>query len=195
MLIVSLLGMYTEIFAMQGARMLAKQKGLAEVMHEWHGAAFRYASDGLSQAGFLAGAECLLTPAPVNDSTGLPSACGTLTPDITDNRYLPAGYATDYKWYSILYTQGQNYVITFVRPPTNSGSLTDPIAQPDNGFSVNDVWRHMRNMHSESVKYGMVMTKFTERALWAPDFSASYPLPPCEATCLPAGSVGFISAL
>ncbi len=198
-LLLSILGLYTQIYTLQVAKMLAKQTAIAQTMLKWHGGAVKFAKDinvTVSTQG------CMLSSG--GQITGIP-ACSQGQLAATNHDYLHSGYSGSYVWNSVAYVPagaaGQRYVLTVAVPPSQS-ALTAQIEKPPIGYSVTEIWQQIRNNGKAKESYGIVeknggVIKFvTPDAARSPGFPVpSYDLPACGASCMPVGSVGFISPL
>ena len=118
-LMLAIVGLYTEVFALQVSHIMAQQKAIGQIMLVWHGGALAFARANRAAlgTGSTTPAGCLLT-------SGLP-----LTNPIpcdapflnTNTAYLPSGYQANYRWYSVVYVPGgnfgaQQFVLTYAAP-------------------------------------------------------------------------------
>lgn len=207
-LLLSILGLYTQVYALQTAKMLAGQKAVAQTMLIWHGAAFKLGRERLASLS-LDATGCMFANLPPT----LPGigACGggsrldETSVDAAGIKVLPDGYSSDFRWYSVAYTDAAgttSYMLTIAVPPA-SGSLTEPITRPAMGYSVSEIWQQIRNNGQAKTSYGMVQNTalgdrfVTPFAPIAPPATTppAYELPSCGTACLPIGSVGYISTL
>lgn len=130
MVILSVLGLYTQLFAMRAATLASKQKGVAETMMLWHGGTANFIRDRVRAA--VAASLPIAIPANgclVFGGAG-PADCGTV-PNIgvfTNNIYLP-GYnigEPQLVFPSVLYESGGvRYVLTFQRAGEMRLGFTD----------------------------------------------------------------------
>jgi len=204
-LMMSIIGLYTELYALQISHMFAKQKGVAEVMQKWHGGAYLFARTTAAvrndpAAGTIDG--CLLT-----DTTGIPalSAPGSCAATLANNNvnFLPAGYQNRYKWYSIVYAPGgafgsQRYIITYA-PPSTAGDFTSLIAHPSMGFSPSELLRQIRNSDLTKTSYGIVKggrLLLPDAPFTAANPRPEYPVPETSGIrTIPEASIALISPL
>jgi hypothetical protein len=205
-LMISIIGLYTELYALQVSKMMAREKALGQAMLVWHGGVTAFArthkgtdpnelgSDSVTAQG------CLLTSNPAAALAYQLNSCGSLM-EYNDSA-LPTGYNADYKWYSIAYVPlggTQQYVMTFA-PPSEAGNLTSPMTLPAIGYSPAEILMQLKNSGAPRTAYGMArdygmgLVKFD-----TPDSPAvpmpSYIVPKSGMTMnyVPAGSVGLIS--
>ncbi len=201
-LLLSIIGLYTQLYTLQIAKMLANQTAIAQTMKTWHGAATKFARDNVKSGAIVpATVGCMVTSGVTTPLTGIGSCASML--NYSDTNYLPGGYQPEFRWYSVLYktTGGTNYLITVAVPP--GGAATDPVVQPKIGFSTSEIWQQIRKSGEAKENYGQVqmvvgVPKFVTPAapVWpAGSAPPSYDLPTCGVNCMPAGTVGFISPL
>jgi len=145
-LLIGLIGIYAQVIALQTARMVAQQTGIAMTLIQWHSAAVSMARSVISvNASNIPSAGCSLTVAlpPIPGIVVCPSpvTAGTLTggtvtsgvvPPYTVGTYtlnkvmynaaqvtvsMPSGYDTnDYQFYSILYPMSGTYQVMTLVP-------------------------------------------------------------------------------
>ncbi|MDR3423498.1 MAG: hypothetical protein P4M13_00250 [Alphaproteobacteria bacterium] len=133
-LMVTVMGAYTQLAALQAGKMSSQQTGAVDAMLAWHTTAVSLAEFFVKQSSIVTGNGCSLTsPGPGGLSTctksgggssmfvtagGAPPCSGTQgAPCYTA---LPTGYATSsYAFYSVAFQNaGQYYVLTYVPPPS-----------------------------------------------------------------------------
>lgn len=182
-LLISVLGLYTQVYTLQARKMFENQTGIAEIMMTWHKSAY------LSLQNFAptyTTSGCSLNP----DLSPPPTACATVMkdPSVDTSSTLPKGYNwADYKWKSIAYLSGSTkYVITYVTPPS-SGVATDPIDYPSVGFSISDIYQQLTNAKVSARSYGYAGSD----QLLAKN-SRNYPLP---VGLIPRGSLVIITPI
>ncbi len=181
-LLLSIIGLYTEVHLLQVARIFANQKSIAEIMITWH-------SSGKTLAhGFAIAGPCLLTPSPrvVYGINPCPSPLSHSTvPDP-----LPAGYNdTAYAWNSVYYTSGgARYVLTYVPPPPG-GNASAPVLVPPVGYTLSELDRQLRNTELPPALFGTVQMQGTFKVL-VTHTGMAVPVPMPVAT----GSLGIIGA-
>ena len=162
-LLVSVLGLYANVAALQAGKIAERQTVAGELMRQWSGAAFNLArlpgvTIDIPVGGWAAGCSftnpadlvvALGSTAPVTCSNG--GVALTIGPD-----QLPGGYNfADYTFSSILYqpTARERYVITYLIPPAN---LNDPIGQPSLGLPIGEVYRQLTRTNLPLISYGYV---------------------------------------
>lgn len=174
-LLLSVMGLYTQLFVLSTTRMAENQKGVAEIMLVWHGAAYKKAKSNVDT-------DCFLT----NDWV---PACTNLLVDAD----LP-GYQfgnTSFRFRSYIYTiGGSRHVMTYV-----------PAAPNTLGYTAQQILAQMRNTDFPRISYGGVATTSCNGAAAAHQLVTSevgtgnqqicYPLP----AAIPDGAVGIISIL
>jgi hypothetical protein len=148
LLIVGILGIYTQVFAIQTARLFASQTGIAQTMIAWHSAALSLADNIVnpstgSGGGVIGAGGCSLSASylgpgycspglTITNSSG--TAWATVTggaPSYTINTssyktasgasypHISPNYASSiYQWKSLAFQNGGYYVITYVDPPS-----------------------------------------------------------------------------
>ncbi|MFA6280850.1 MAG: hypothetical protein WC612_08740 [Bdellovibrionales bacterium] len=138
-LLMSVMGLYTQLFVLSTSRMAENQKGVAEIMLVWHGAAYKKAKSA--------------TTSPLTDcylyNGGWGAACG----NVIDSTVLPSGYQLanpSFLFRSYVYTSGSTrYVVTYVPPPPATNTL---------GYSAQQILAQMRNTDFPKISYGGVAT-------------------------------------
>ncbi len=139
-IILSIMGIYTELFSLRMARIAEQQTGAAELVFTWHGAVTKLArvrSINTSADG------CSLT------NGGNPPCSTMLTGAVIDGiAYLPNGYDfLNYQFTSRLFqTAGYRYVITYI--PPNSPAIL--------GYPPEQIGAQIRNARYSVVNYGRV---------------------------------------
>jgi hypothetical protein len=209
LLLVSVLGLYANVAALQAAKLLEKQEGIARTIQVWHQAAYRFVFDRMKQYptptsayfGNLLPAGCLL-----NSASGIPNEppeCndGNSEPLLTDAanvaKYLSDYTLTTYKYNTIIFQptgDANRYIITFVVPPADN-NVTDPVSFPPLGFSASEIQRQMRRTDISLATRGSV----TNACLRIPapcfqsDSNLQFPLP-AGGSVIP-GAVGLFSII
>ncbi len=168
-LVISLLGVYAQVFAVQSAQMFSSQTAAAQLMMDWHDGAV-----GLASANVAAYAGQILVT-PQNDCsmtlslTTPATACapqmttGNTAADTTAS-YLPPGYLAGpsvgnpgYQWNSIFFQipalNHQFYTVTYAAVPAN---LTSPILSPAVGVSGGDLLKQLGLLGISAFSYGAV---------------------------------------
>ena len=134
-LIVSVLGAYTQVYAVNTARLFSHQVALAETMLTWHGEAVRTAHS-IDNAS--------LTPNGCGLTAGMPAPC-------TASIALPAGYAMAYAWKSLAFESGGTaYVITYADTSTGSAASLTRTAYTQLGTPLIDLYREIRDLNLPS---------------------------------------------
>jgi hypothetical protein len=194
LLLVGILGIYTEVFAVQATRMYNSQTAYAEAMLTWHNAAANLAlsnSTTLANAG-IGAAGCSLTPETQN-----PCPNGIVVAQTN----LPNGYNFyNMPWNSYVYQPNGTgsasplYVITWAPPPAgNNQSL--PITTPPISVSINDLYRQMTNdANLPLISYGQVMsvngtTEVQTQGLTPAGLPAAYAVPSGQTVSLSSDAI------
>ena len=198
-LVVAMLGIYTQVFAVQTARMFANQTTVAQMMELWQAGAVTLAEANKGSYGAIGKAGCGLTPNTATPPLPKPAACasGVVT---AASGVMPGGYNfAAYSWYSAVYQPGGAgigplYVVTWAPPPA-SGVASDPIATPSVGISESDLFHQLGNIAAPLTSYGTVQTQLlvTSVPSSTPGKPVEYPLP--IPVAVPNGSVAVISQL
>lgn len=190
----SVLGLYTELFSLRIAHIMANQKAIAEAMMVWHGAAYYLAKDNIT-AWVIPPAGCSVTAGSALANCG---ATLSLAADGIKNRvYLPIGYAygePDLRFETRVYSVGTaRYIVTFVL----SGST-------HLGFTHTQIYQQMVTARLPEVSYGHVSvgtcqggtpgTWLMTRA-YMNTTQLCYSVLSSGNTVVPVGSVGIISIL
>lgn len=183
-LMISLIGIYTQVYAVQAGRMLSNQKVLGETMLGWHNAAVGLARNVQGGVSYPpTNVPCRLSSA-VSGFSDCTSALGTLV--MTDSAdTLPEGYNFDaYQWYSLAYTaSGQNYVVTYVESPV-TGNIVE---YPSIGVSTGEMLKQLKKTKAPGYSYGAVMDQKLITRM------ENYSLPMPSGSVVPDGSVAIVS--
>jgi hypothetical protein len=142
-LLISVCGLYTEVYALQAARMFKQQTSIGKIMITWHSSAQQLVKDPLNT----------ITPPCV--SVSAKPGPGTLC-SVSMAKYLPTTYnPNNYQWNSSVYMVGtQRYLVTYAFPP--DGKATTLVAQPAVGYTASEIYQQLRNLGSSSyIYYGM----------------------------------------
>lgn len=182
-ILVSVLGLYTQVYMLQAARVFANQKAIGEIMQTWAGGAYTLA--GTKPAIGTTPGGCSLTPA-----LAVPAACASQMA-VGD---LPNGYNfVNYSWNTIVFQPvgGPRYVITYVSPPA---SIADPITAPRIGYTVGQIYQQLRNTTLPKISYGPVVGGVVvTREIDGGGAPVTYPVP--QAGVVPNGAVAIIYPL
>jgi hypothetical protein len=177
-LVISLIGIYTQVLSLQAARLAAGQSAIAQAMIRWHETAIQQVRTAqittipgtngcdLTSPG-AAGTPCSSVNGPVTVTATFPGAPWQNCPPAIAGQpcwnLLPPGYQTNfYSFYSIYYqpAAGQNYVITFVQKPAvaNPGFIVLPNnpASVTIGINMGDLMNQIRNTGLNPITYGTV---------------------------------------
>lgn len=152
LLMMALLGLYTEIYALQATSMFAEQKGIAKMMMAWQGQAVDMArANRAAIAPDATGCSLSFPSGPPG-----PPGCGGV---VMSAAAFPAGYGyTGYTWNTIVYQPAGSvspYVITFAAPPA-AGSA-DPVVMPRVGLSTSELLQQIRRTRQSGALYGSVI--------------------------------------
>ena len=138
-LLMSVLGLFTNVYMLRTARMAENQTAVAESMMVWHGAAYKMAKANAAS----------ITPK-CSLSQMLPPPLCSVYLKLTDvgGQYLPAGYNfsdTSYQFFSIVYTVSSvRYLLTYT---TSAGTL---------GFTGQQILGQMKRAGFPALSYGGV---------------------------------------
>ncbi|MBI1273832.1 MAG: hypothetical protein GC131_07090 [Alphaproteobacteria bacterium] len=197
-LLLTIIGVFTQVFAVQTARFSANQAVAGQQMLAWHYAATRFArahpTYGLTQTG------CRITGgATLYSGLTLTTACST-TLAASD---LPTGYVVSYQWESIVFTDpgtSQRMVVTFVPPDANDAQAPRAPA----GLAINQILTQLRKAQPGSITSGSI-SGACPGSIMVPasqpggSFVTQYPVPKSAAapvTCyVPVGSVASYTVL
>jgi hypothetical protein len=147
-LLLTIIGVYTQVFASQTARIFGDQAVIGQQLLVWHNAATRFARANPTYGMTAVG--CRVTPG-VTDYAGLiqTTACAT-TLGTAD---LPTGYTTSYKWESIIFrdaTNNQRMIVTFVPPDATDAQAPRPPA----GVANSELLKQLQNAAPGSLTVG-----------------------------------------
>lgn len=154
-IVMSIIGLYTQVYVMRAARAYANIRVAAENMRAWHGAAYRVAVANPSM-GFAA---CCVSPLSL---CGALPACSSVVLDPATNPLstLSKGYNyATYKWSSVLYPLGTvRVLVTYAAPPTANGvSLpSSPVTQPNVGYTSSEILQQLQKTDMPPATYGQV---------------------------------------
>ena len=190
--IMSVLGLYTELFSLRMAQIMAQQKTVAETMMQWHAAAFRLIKDNETDINIPANG-CSLTEAPF--CTLISSGASLSLPATAAGAYLPVGYAadTEVQFDTLVYTSGTTrHLVTYV----TAGDTRL-------GFTTAQIYQQMKNARLSQMSYGYVATQtcaggsagtwlMTTAYITSPSlYQICYPIPlNAGVPVVPVGSVG-----
>lgn len=208
-LVIGLLGVYTQVFAVQTAKIFASQAGVAQMMVAWHSGEVSLGKNVVHPTpasvcsltyGMTAAPYCKtdiagnLPPLPANvtQNTSL-GAIGAYV-DATGNPYphLAKGYNVIYAWNSILFpdASGQLYVVTWAPLPA-SGKASDVITAPPIGISSAELFQQLHNANTTLIGYGAVNGGVLKTAASTGSGPVTFTMPP--GNIVPDGSVALIS--
>ncbi|MDD3181587.1 MAG: hypothetical protein PHD48_02120 [Alphaproteobacteria bacterium] len=145
--ILSVLGLYTELFSLRMANLAAQQKVAAETMMFWHGGVYTFAREYKASLTTVPATGCTIT-------LGV-SVCGLplfAKGDISGKTFLPSDYNptgdVELMFRSRLYQANNDYyVLTYLNP-----------GEVKLGYTVDQFYRQMKNANLPPVSYGRVMT-------------------------------------
>lgn len=148
-LVLAILGVYTEIYAVQTAKLFSKQNVVASAMVTWHKTAVKKAAtSGLSVA---AGDYCMMT-------AGEAKPC-VATSQVAAGDFVNSSYNTaSYSWFTVAYNiSGQTYIVTYVPPTAATVSpQNNLIIKPNVGISIAELSMQLRRVGLDPATYGMV---------------------------------------
>jgi len=189
--IMSVLGLYTELFTLRMSQLMSRQKPAAETMMLWHGAANYFVRDKMATLLPIPATGCTLTNYAV-----LPTipACATMF-TASFATYLPLGYQsgdTEMQFESRLYSSGAStYLVTFI--PAGTTKL---------GFSTTQISQQMKNAGLPLTSYGYVANgtcmggaagTWLMTNAFAGSVQVCYSVVTGGTTVIPVGSIGIVS--
>jgi len=218
LLVIGVLGIYTQVLAVEASRFFQSQVGVLNAMVEWHEAAVSLASNTMNPATAKVGgidlAGCgltagLLTPCKKGvtiTTLGAPTVAVTAgapgyatrsysTPTAAIYPSLPTGYSgKNYQWKSIAFQNTSGYyVITYVDPAA-AGAFVTTATGTSLGITEAELFQQARNLNIPLYSYGGisggVLTVPPILTTGGPATNISYPVP---ASVLD-GSFGIISS-
>jgi hypothetical protein len=200
-LLMGILGLYTQVFSLQTARMFAHQTAIAQTMLFYHNTSYMLARNNYAAVASFTGF-CYQT---YNVSS---NKCTWGTLSVGNNQYnLPASYNADgFAFPSVVYEKGgMRYLLTYAAPPSvnaadPSSTAGSPITTPRIGLSTVQLFRQMRNTGVSPMVYGTVNgSTFYSGALLVSTSTATTPYtmtyPLLTTIGVPTGAVGYISTL
>lgn len=215
-LLMAVMGLFSELYLLQAARIWGAQKSAAEILHLWHTAVYTKAKNlNVAQWNHSSG-YCRLSLSLRPNLTGATACIGkdfdgnALSPVLlsSDSDYLPAGTFADASLVQSISTvsfnkDGTQYILTYVQPVSKSSS--DPAFL---GFKGGEIYKQMKNARFPKIAYGRVLqgscngvpdTWFFTGYAESVDGTATY-----TTTCYPiddnlkdplVGAVGFMTVL
>jgi len=212
-LVISILGVYTQVLAIEAARVMANQTNTADQVLAWHSAALSLAQNVITPTS--------VTAAGCNLSTGtVPNDCmqGATHVTITGGPYmvgaqayphLSADYAAtgnnSYQWKAIAFqNSGSDYVLTYVEPymapmiPTGipPGFISTATGR-QLGLTQADLYQQIKNTGLSLMNYGYVSSAGGAKTLvTTANFNIGGTITPVTyavPAAAPAGSLGIIS--
>lgn len=191
-ILLTVLGVFTQVFAMQTARLFADQKAGAEVMLTWHKVAHRLARDNAALGfGVVPPDGCRIVRLGAPAWPNLPNACamgganrwslrvpthGSCAAAVNQPTcILPPGFTLNFESLVFQEPGGARALITFVRPPA---TLTDPT--PPLGFTLDAIFQQLKRTDTNWMQLGtVVMTGAGPRVLplMPPAGIPNYPVP------------------
>lgn len=197
-LMLSTMGLFTEFFLLQSARLWSNQKAAAEIMISWHSGATFLAKELSSSLGAL---PCRVSPSLLPEGSAL---CSRSLQNPNNpvalpytRHYLPVGYRytqTQMQLPSILYTaSGVKYLVTYVPKETAIGETSWF------GFTAAELLQQMRNAKVPDINFGQVIDDacngvnghWFSTSVYQNATQICYP----ALATIPVGSVGLISIL
>jgi len=211
LIIISTLGVYTQVYALEAARFMANQTSLASTLVTWHTTAAGVAANAMLATG--PGTSCSLTPSDAS-STQCPASIKLTSASsnkaITTGTYTnlagitvspPASLSsTIYQWKSVAFAPaagGGYYTLTYVPPSAVSTGLISTASSPSAQLNVtmSDLYRQLRLLGIPIYSFGYVsngtlnVAPIMINGVLTP---VSYPLP--AGVTIPSGSLGIISS-
>lgn len=199
-LMLTALGLFTEVYMLQASKLWAAQKAVAELMQIWHGGGYTMAKELRASLG--ATYPCRLTPTALPGIGASVPQCQKILQDPSaplgsyPRYYLPPGYRFDqasFQFPSVVYKAGTSiYLLTYI-PPTADGSPSWL------GYTADEILQQMQKTDAPAISYGKVMTEcngatghFFVTVTYQNTTNICFPVP---TAVVPDGSVGYISVL
>ncbi|MDD3288495.1 MAG: hypothetical protein PHX43_05765 [Alphaproteobacteria bacterium] len=193
-LMISLLGVFVQIYAVQTAQMFANQRVIGQLMIDWHSAAVGQArNSGI----FPTNPPCRLNS---NATAGMPATfsgtaiCLPMGAVLAGSTRLPPGYSfINYQWFSMAYIptgSTQVHVVTFV-PPTTQANI--PVPHPNIGITTAELLQQVRFTKVTGISFGFVQSQRLVVTISQPNPAINYSMPSNGA--VPEGSIAIVSVL
>lgn len=188
-LVVGLIGVFSQVYTLQAARMYANQNAIAKAMLAWHTTAEAFVTKSVSLTSYSGAQGCDLT---TTITPGVVNACRNQAgQDIFVNlQTAPTGFANctaaatncwvsrdsysgsgTYTFFSIAYRSGtpaQSYVLTYVPPPTAADALGNRLvslpgsgatAARSIGITIDSLFRQLSKTNLDIMAYGTIVTQ------------------------------------
>jgi len=189
--VLSVLGLYTQLFTMRMAEVMSHQTGVAQTMMMWHGAADYLTRDHVAFVPPVAG--CSVSVATMDPySCGFRLTLGNLPP--RNVPYLPGDYNlnTETTFSSVVYTSGTiNYLLTYITA-----------GETKLGFTAAQIHKQMMNARFHELYYGVVAAggcsgpgTWLKTTAYSNALEVCYPIPAAVVPHVPVGSIGILSIL
>jgi len=194
-MLMGVLGLYTQVYTLQAAKMFSRQTAIAQTMLLYHNTSYAFARANNTGVATLSSTYCYQTYG-VSVSK---CAWGTLQIGAGQTN-LPVGFnAATYAFPSVVYEMGGvRYLLTYVSPPT-ANAVNDMPNTPPIGFSVAHLFQQMKNTGVSPLLYGRISANVftTNMIAQNPSSAATYSItyPVLSSIGLVDGTVGFLSPL
>ena len=199
-LVISVIGLFVQIYSLQTSRMYNNQTALMQTMQTWHataaGMGINYPPTNLNG---MTG--CRMTS---NASSALPGCVnGTYgTEWVNTNANLPKGYNTaSYSFMTVAFqtvappAPPTSYIITYAHDTDATGSLLLPDSSGTSvGFSLHDLGLQFARSPHSNILYGTVTAPGTLYVVTSGGGAAAASLPYTIPTSIPVNSIAVISA-
>jgi hypothetical protein len=201
-LVISVIGLFTQVVALQSAQIYNAQSGLSQLMEIWHGVAVNMnfytpaTNAGLTSGCRLTYLGNIYSTVPVCTATGGGLMYVSTTP-ATGYVPLPSGYNTTFSFLSVAYQTPApvlSYVVTYVNPAAAdaSGFLILPQEGGKSiGYKAADLIRQLKR-DTSNIVYGTVTSPgiLTVAPNNTVQKTLTYPIP----ASVPTGSIALVSA-
>jgi len=217
-LVIGMIGIYTQVYALEVARLYQNQTSIGQAMIGWHEAAVSLAENVVKPAAFVPEG-CSLTlnlfPTPSYCSIGSSITWSTeaqppgvvVSPLVTymsgsgtypSNLFFSNYNTNPYTWYSVAFSNGSggDYVITYAGSGSDGFAWT---ALSSLGITESDLYQQVKQTGIPLTGFGYVYSAGGNKTLVTP---ATLPLPSGDSAytyqvpgTVPAGAFGIISAI
>jgi len=159
-LVMSVVGLYTEVYALQAAKMYQNRTDIAQMMLTWHESARKWAQDHDSDLDNIPKAKSQ-TGCFIIDTVDMPTVGTNIlsarrchsggSQKVMDAAALPLGYNfSNFRFRTIVYTNAPSrMIITYVQPPATA---TIPAVA---GFTLNQLNQQLVNSHISPMMWGV----------------------------------------
>lgn len=193
-ILLSVLGLYSQLYLLQSAKIFERQSGVAQIMRTWHDSAYLLARANPAIVATAAG--CRLTNTALY-AFAAPALCTNGGPVFVQAANLPTGYQLNpYTWKSVvLLSGGSRILVTYATVPAG-GNMGAPLDGPIIGYTLSDLYKQMQSAGMSQVGYGPVVAgvapnnTLITKSLNAAGAQVTYTVP---AALMPVGTVAYVS--